>query len=257
MDTLGEVFAWRRASLRPDLVRPLLLDLYCGAGGAAMGYWRAGFDVIGIDIVPQPNYPFPFIQAEALQWVDQNWWLLRPDHSPALGYTGRSHFQAIHASPPCQRWSKMSNCRHGLAREYPDLIAPTRALLDDYARVPWVIENVEGAPLVDPISLCGFMFGRELYRHRLFEAGAYWKLEAPEHPIHTMPGSRAGHWTPGHVVSVSGHCSPMWLARQEMDIAWTNREELVEAVPPYYTEYVGLQLLQQVRQHQNLRKAVS
>ena len=129
--------------------------------------------------------------------------------------------------------------------EYPDLIAPTRALLDDYSRdTPWVMENVPDAPLINTIRLCGFMFGRDLYRHRLFEASPGLQLRPPAHPRHTKPGSRAGHWQPGTVISVSGHCAPMTEARKQMDISWTNREELGEAIPPYYTEYIGKQILE-------------
>lgn len=205
--------------------RPQLLDLFCGAGGAAMGYHLAGFEVIGVDINPQPNYPFTFHRADALEALDNN------------GH----EFDAIHASPPCQRHSAMSACRPGLADTYPDLIEATRALLTDF-RVPWVIENVAGSPLVNPIWLCGQMFGLELYRHRGFESNV--PLVAPEHPKHVIPASKAGHWTPGTVMSVAGHVSPMWKAREVMGgIDWMNRDELGESIPPVYTEWLGTQLL--------------
>lgn len=225
-----------------------------------MGYYRAGFDVIGLDIVPQPNYPFPMILTDAPSWISINWWLIAPSSDDNEGYG----FNAVHASPPCQRWSAMSSCRPEIRRQYPDLIAPTRALLDDHARVPWVIENVPGAPLLDPVTLCGHMFGYELYRHRLFEAGGGvgvrgytdWKLRAPEHPKHVKPGSRAGHWEPGSIISVSGHCAPMWLARKEMGgVDWMNRAELAESIPWYYTHHIGQQMLQQIRDHQQRRRS--
>lgn len=238
VETLSEIQWWRWA--RNGGSRPLLLDLFCGAGGAAMGYYNAGFDVIGVDIALQPNYPFPMIQADAIDWMDNHWFWLRPDYDGRV----KQGFHAIHASPPCQLYSKMSNCRPGLAKSYPDLIPPTRQMLQECARIPWVIENVEGAPLRDYIELCGFMFGYELYRHRWFEAS--FPLRAPDHPPHTMTGSRAGHWEPGKVISVSGHCAPMWKARQEMAISWTNRDELGEAVPPYYTEYVGQTIMEYI-----------
>jgi DNA (cytosine-5)-methyltransferase 1 len=150
-------------------------------------------------------------------------------------------FDAIHASPPCQRYSAMSACRPGLSDEYPDLVGPTRELLKQTG-LPWVIENVPGSPLNDPIVLCGQMFGLELYRHRLFEASL--PLVAPEHPAHTMPASKAGHWTPGTVMSVAGHCAPIAKAREVMGIDWMNRAELGESIPPAYTEFIGAQLLQ-------------
>lgn len=215
-------------------MKPLLLDLFCGAGGAGEGYRRAGFNVLGVDHNPQPNYPFRFVRDDALEYLQR--WIDAP----------KQPFDAVHASPPCQAWSKMTKCRPGLADQYAQLIKDTRAALRRLG-VPYVIENVPGAPLEDPVELCGFMFGRELYRHRWFETN--FTLLAPEHPEHTMPGSRAGHWTPGTVISVAGHCSPMWLAREVMDMSWSTREELKEAIPPYYTEWVGAQLKSAVEGH--------
>ncbi len=197
-----------------------LLDLFCGAGGASMGYHHAGFKVVGVDLNPQKNYPFEFHQGDALEFLKEH------------GH----EFDAIHASPPCQRHSAMSNCRPGLAESYPDLVAPTRDLLIAN-RKPWVIENVPGSPLMDPVTLCGHMFGLELYRHRLFET-SFLMLE-PEHPEHTVPASKAGHWKPGTIMSVSGHIAPIAKAREVMGIDWTNREELAEAIPPAFTKYVG------------------
>lgn len=205
--------------------RPLLLDLFCGAGGAAMGYHRAGFDVVGVDLNPQPNYPFAFYQADALEFL--------------LDFGGK--FDAVHASPPCQRYSAMSKCRPGIAEEYPDLVDQVRNLLVMNG-LPCVIENVPGAPLLDPITLCGQMFGLELYRHRLFESNI--PLVAPEHPKHVIPASKAGHWKPGTVMSISGHVSPMWKAREVMGIDWCTRDELAESIPPQYTRWIGTQLIQ-------------
>lgn len=204
-------------------MRPLLLDLFCGAGGAAMGYHRAGFDVVGVDIAPQPNYPFEFHQADALEYLR------------GMG----PRFAAVHASPPCQRYSAMSACRPGLAGDYPDLVAPTRDLLMRTG-LPWVIENVPGSPLENPITLCGHMLGLELYRHRLFESNI--ALQQPPHPRHVKPASRAGHWNPGTIMSVSGHVAPIAVARAAMGIDWMSRAELAESIPPAYTEYVGRQL---------------
>lgn len=207
-------------------MRPLLLDLFCGAGGAAAGYARAGFDVVGVDIVAQPHYPFRFVLGDALEVGEE---ILA--HSPVA---------AIHASPPCQRHSMMSACRPGLANRYPDLISSTRAL-SGKTGLPYVIENVPGSPLKAPVMLCGMMFGRELYRHRLFESNI--ELAVPPHPEHMVPASRAGHWVPGTIMSVSGHIAPISKAREVMGIGWTTREELAEAIPPAYTEYVGRQLM--------------
>lgn len=185
-----------------------------------MGYRQAGFNVTGVDLHLQPRYPFRFIQADALT-VDL------------------SGFDAIHASPPCQRYSRMVNCRPGLSEDYPDLIGPIRKRLIEQG-TPWVIENVPGSPLLNPVMLCGAMFGRQLYRHRLFESTL--ALAVPPHPRHVIPASRAGHWVPGTVFSVSGNCSPVSIANDIMGIDWMIRTELVESIPPYFTEYLGKQL---------------
>lgn len=202
-----------------------LLDLFCGAGGAAVGYARAGFEVVGVDLSPQPRYPFRFIQADAVEFLRGN----------------GGYFSAAHASPPCQRYSAMSACRPGLSDGYPDLVAVTRDELD-MAYMPYVIENVPGSPLRPDLTLCGHMFGLELYRHRVFEVSGFTATQ-PAHVPHTLPASRAGHWTPGTVMSISGHVSPMWKAREVMGIDWMNRDELAEAIPPAYTEHVGAGLL--------------
>jgi DNA (cytosine-5)-methyltransferase 1 len=202
---------------------PRLLDLFSGAGGASAGYARAGFEVVGVDLHRQPNYPYTFVRADAIT-LDIGW--LRT-------------FDAIHASPPCQRYSAMSACRPGLAAAYPDLIDATRALCEA-SGLPYVLENVPGSPLRTDAVLCGQMFGLELYRHRVFESNV--PITTPDHPRHVIPGSRAGHWEPGQIISVSGHCSPMALARKAMGIDWMSRSELAEAIPPAYTEWIGRQL---------------
>ncbi len=183
-----------------------------------MGYYKAGFDVVGVDINPQPRYPFKFIQADAMTF-------------------DLSGFDVIHASPPCQRYSHMSSCRPGLDAGYPDLIAALRQRLED---IPYVIENVEGAPLRDAVMLCGQMFGLELYRHRWFESNQF--LIAPDHPVHIVPASKAGHWREGTIMSVAGHVAPVSKARHIMGIDWMTRDELTESIPPVYTQFVGAQL---------------
>jgi DNA (cytosine-5)-methyltransferase 1 len=214
-----------------DARRPRLLDLFCGAGGASLGYHDAGFEVVGVDIKPQPNYPFEFIQAEALDTLGRFMRTSRLLHS--------ARFDAIHASPPCQAYSSMTKCRPGLSLEYPDLIGPTRHLLEQ-SGLPWVIENVPYAPMRADVTLCGQMFGLPLYRHRLFEAN--FPIVQPDHPEHLIPASKAGHWKPGTIISVSGHVAPISVARMAMGIDWMNRDELSEAIPPAYTEFVGQQM---------------
>jgi DNA (cytosine-5)-methyltransferase 1 len=209
---------------------PRLLDLFCNAGGAGWGYHLAGYDVTGVDIAPQPRYPFDFVQADALDF-------------PLDGY------DAVHASPPCQGSSKMSNCRPGLAETYPLLIGPMRNRLEAWGG-PWVIENVEGSGLPGQhdllgdhgLMLCGLMFRRPLYRHRWFLSSE--PLTAPSHPRHLVPASKAGHWKPGTIISVSGNCAPIEVAKAAMGISWMSRDELCESIPPAYTEFIGAQLLE-------------
>ena len=214
-----------------------VLDLFCGAGGAAMGYHRAGFEVVGVDINPQPHYPFEFIQADAMNVMGQGSW-------SELWADWLTQFDAIHASPPCQAYSRMSSARPGLAEQYPSLIEPLRRLLKD-SGLPYVIENVPGAPLHKPTVLCGRSFGLDLYRHRLFESNAY--FPEPPHQCHDKPASRAGHWTPGTIMSVAGHVAPIAEARRAMGIDWMRRDEMAEAIPPAYTEWIGRHLLDAVR----------
>jgi len=205
-------------------MRPRLLDLFCGAGGAAVGYHRAGFDVVGVDIKPQPRYPFMFVQGDALEFAARN---------------GR-HFDAIHASPPCQRFTVMQRVRDRL---HPDLVSPTRELLHDLA-LPFVIENVPGAPLVEPVMLCGTMFPGVLkvYRHRLFETSFF--MLSPAHPKHTQRFPQAGYGANAEGwMSVAGHVANVAAARTAMGIDWMTQTEIAQAIPPAYTEFIGTQLL--------------
>jgi len=201
--------------------RPLLLDLFCGAGGCAVGYHRAGFDVIGVDIRPQPRYPFRFVQGDAL----------RPPFD-------LRQFDAIHASPPCQAYTV---ARHMNGNNHVDLIAPIRRLLRS-SRLPYVIENVPGAPLVSPTQLCGRALGLMVKRHRLFESNVH--LTAPCCPQghrgewYTVFGDGGGRQKNGRRRDAKGP-----LARCAMMIDWMNRRELSQAIPPAYTEYIGRQLL--------------
>lgn len=245
-----------------------LLDLFCGAGGAAVGYHRAGFDeIVGVDIKPQKNYPFTFIQAD---------WEEPLSYLPGLWEREGVEY-AIHASPPCQKYSTMT-ARWDRADEHPDLIEPVREAIE--AIEPprgFVIENVSGAPLGDKLMLCGSMFGLrslvcgcgmaiqsgdrygcancegdggpkaisyELRRHRVFEVSQF-----------IFPPASCAHV--GKALPVYGHAggsskrdglkfpgTDAW--REAMGIDWMTGKELAEAIPPAFTEYIGKQLLQVV-----------
>jgi DNA (cytosine-5)-methyltransferase 1 len=195
-------------------------DLGCGVGISSDGYAQAGLSLTGFDIEPQPGYPYEFHQADMMD-VD-------------LG-----QFDFVHVGPPCQRWSKMTNCRPGLAATYPDLISPMRVRLAA-AGVPYVIENVEGAPLRNPVWLCGLMFGKLLHRHRGFEAGNGFAVPPLHHPAHTVRASKAGHWEEGTVMSIAGHIAPVAKARELMGVTrYVPRESLVEAAPAFMTAYIA------------------
>jgi DNA (cytosine-5)-methyltransferase 1 len=209
--------------------RPVILDLFCCQGGAGMGYWRAGFDVIGVDINPQPHYPFEFTQGDALDVLRR----MRPD-GPVV---------AIHASPPCQAKTKAQKIQK---REHPRLIAPTRDLLLEIG-LPYVIENVvpdgdDDDPLLDPAMLCGSMFSLGTYRHRLFETN--FPLAVPGHPEHELKTTKMGRRPkPGEMMHVVGNFSGVEQARKAMGIDWMTRDGLRESIPPAYTEYIGKQLI--------------
>lgn len=215
--------------------KPRLLDLFCCAGGAGLGYSKAGFDVVGIDIDPQPNYPLPFIQTDALN--------LEPEFIAG--------FDAIHASPPCQSYSDLAK-RNGNAHEWPRLIEPVRELLIR-SGLPYIIENVDGAPLLNPVVLCGTMFkGLRVIRHRLFEAN-FPILTPPhgKHPIcHTFDKRKRQYGKTDEMrdfVSVNGggNCT-VAAARDAMGISWMTKNELNEAIPPAYTQFIGEQLMVQL-----------
>ena len=201
-------------------MRPRLLDLFCGAGGAAMGYHRAGFEVVGVDIKPQPHYPFEFVQADVFRLPVR----LR-------GFD----WDAVHASPPCQAYSP--HLRHR-ARPTERLIEPVRALLQR-AGLPYMIENVKGSPLTG-LMLCGSTFDLPIWRHRYFETSPAMMappcrhdlVPHPLNPYNTKSKRRDG---------ITGVTDPRWKAG--MGIDWMTGDELAEAIPPAYTEYVGGQLL--------------
>ena len=203
----------------PDMAHnPRLVDLFCGAGGAAMGYHQAGFEVVGVDIRPQKNYPFEFILYDACTF-------------PLDG------FDAIHASPPCQ---KFSITRHIKGRDHPDLLTPIRERLKK-TDIPWIIENVPGAPLEVDLVLCGTQFGlkandKQIRRHRWFEFGnwSFFNLLPP-----------CNHF--GKAMQIFGHGGKLYPGaddwREAMEIDWTTRDEISQAIPPAFTEYIGRQLM--------------
>jgi DNA (cytosine-5)-methyltransferase 1 len=216
------------------LAKPRLLDLFCCAGGAGMGYSRAGFEVIGVDIDPQPNYPFEFIQADALSL------------SPKFIAT----FDAVHASPPCQAYSDLAK-RNGNGHQWPRLIEPIRKILIR-SGLPYVIENVDGAPLLNPVVLCGTMFPKlRVLRHRLFESNLV-ILTPPHrrHPrVHTFDKRKSHYgktneWKDFVQVTGGGNCS-LAAAREAMGIDWMTKAEINESIPPAYTEFIGEQMLSQ------------
>lgn len=222
------------------LERPRLLDLFSGAGGCTKGYQRAGFYVIGVDINSQPNYcGDEFVQMDALEAA----------RKAATGAFGS--FGAIHASPPCQAFTAYR--RTGNVGEYPDLIAPVRELLEATG-LPWVMENVAGSPLDDPLMLCGSMFDLDVQRHRFFESNV--PLDPPAWPCRhriwapdRFPGGRSVERTGSSTglvracVEVGSWDIPLERQRAAMGIEWMQLEELTQAIPPAYTELIGAQLL--------------
>jgi DNA (cytosine-5)-methyltransferase 1 len=222
-------------------VKPRLLDLFCGAGGAAMGYHRAGFDVVGVDIMPQPNYPFEFVQADALGVIED---IANIASAPSIhGYA------AIHASPPCQFATTLEALQD---RVYVNLIPETRRLLKTTG-LPYVIEHVVGARhwLHEPFRLCGSSFGLDVWRHRLFETnwpsmGMVPPCSHSEYgdPIDvTGTGARRLDDRPDGGGGNSRKPRHLEEAREAMGFGWMNRRELSQAIPPAYTAFVGTQLL--------------
>lgn len=202
-----------------------ILDLFCGGGGASMGIHLAGHEVTGVDIVNQPEYPFTFIQADAL----------------TVSLEG---YDAFHASPPCQAYSYATTQWKNKGNEYPDLLNLVRERLLKTGK-PFVLENVQNAPIRKDVLLCMGMFDKDrkytVRRHRIFEIHGF-SVPQPEHKTHQ------GKVGDGRVISVFGHgggkrynhCAcDMETWKQAMNISWiTKRRTLTESIPPDYTKYI-------------------
>lgn len=202
-----------------------LLDLFCGAGGASAGYVRAGFEVVGVDINPQPDYPYEFHQADAMTF-------------PLDG------FDVIHASPPCQSFTRAKHLRdaQGATSSALDLVNPTRARLRMLG-VPYVIENVPGAPL-QGVTLCGSSFGLKVRRHRVFESNVF------------IPALKCDHKTQGRPIGVyhvlndnipqgGKTAETLEQAQEAMGIDWMKWNSLKESIPPAYTQYIGETIMEE------------
>ena len=218
-----------------------LLDLFCGAGGAAMGYYRAGFtDIVGVDIEPQPRYPFVFVQGDALEYLESH----------------GTEFDLIHASPPCQFASEATPMEH--RKRHTNYIPATRVLIQAIDK-PYVIENVEGARswLVNPVMLCGTMFDLPIWRHRYFETSpTVWmsphSCRHIKRPITIHSGSHTRKtWEPVRVTGgamkhngvIERPRESVDVVREAMGIPWMTQQDLTQAVPPIYTEWLGGQML--------------
>lgn len=222
----GPRLSTMRGAMIADVSRPVLVDLFCGPGGGAVGYRNAGFDVIGVDHKAQPNYPFPALRAD---WrVGLSWLAPLAD--------------AFHASPPCQKWSRQAGAT-GL--EYPDLIADVRAALAATGK-PFVIENVEGAPLENAVTLCGTQFGLNVRRHRCFETSpVVFGLLPPcwcggRVANGELVGQRFGTETRGRTQPPHRRESER---RDALQVPWVSAREARHVIPPAYTEWIGKLLL--------------
>lgn len=215
------------------MTKKRILDTYCGGGGCSVGYDRAGFEVVGVDIEPQPRYPYEFYQADAVEFI------------PMHGH----EFDVIHASPVCKGYSALKALWK--ERKYPDQISLIRAILQDTGK-PYIIENVPGSPLRNYVILCGTMFGLRVMRHRWFECNPsilmspftcnHWALASGNQAM--KKGKRI---TPNlsdfDILTVTGHDFIVADARIAMGIDWMIGKELSQAIPPAYTEWIGRQLL--------------
>lgn len=208
-----------------------ILDLFCGAGGAGKGYADAGFEVVGVDIDPQPSYPFELIQMDVFEYLFD------------YGMKARDGaFDAIHASPPCQAYSALGHSANS-RDDYPDLVPRVRYGLEWFG-LPYVIENVPGAPIRKDVVLCGEMFGLRVIRHRHFELGGWW-MPQPAHKAHLghVSGYRNGKYVEGRYFPVYGNGGGKGSLKDwqgAMGTPWmTSKREISQAIPPAYTKRIG------------------
>lgn len=215
---------------------PRLLDLFCGIGGAGMGYRLAGWEIVGVDIAPMPDYPGQFHRGDALEFVRRY----------------GSAFDLIHASPPCQPSSLMTKGTRGApgAVVNADLIPATRVALRT-AGAPWVMENVVGSRVRRDLLLCGEMFGLRVIRHRYFQLEGV-AVAQPSHPKHRgrVAGWRHGTYVAGNAAYVQVHGkggggkATRAAAKDAMGIDWTDDHAAIfQAIPPSFTAYIGSQIL--------------
>jgi DNA (cytosine-5)-methyltransferase 1 len=213
-----------------------LLDLFCGAGGAAKGYHNAGFSEIhGVDIKPQPLYPYKFFESEAISYLQQY----------------GEHYGAIHASPPCQRYTKAGKQWRKEGRDYPDMIVRLREALKSLGK-PYVIENVPGSPLINPVIINGAMFGLRVHRVRWFECS--FDIQFFLLPSQQPPVKMGRPVNPGQVIQPVGHFSNVPYARKEMGIDWMGQKDLAQAIPPVYTEFIGRQLIRHIKPDEQMER---
>lgn len=219
--------------------KPKCLDLFCCAGGASKGYSDAGFEVTGVDVVYHPNYPFRFILANALEYLQNHW----------------REYDFIALSPPCQFGTGIQHLGKARNGSYPvhlNLIPQSQELVLQTGK-PYVIENVQGARkyLINPVMLCGTYFGLKVYRHRYFESNL--PLTTPNHHPHKDSTPSAGNGkSPKGFISVCGTGGVRGMTNREvldywkfaMGIGWMSRAELAEAIPPAYTEFIGRQIIE-------------
>ncbi len=215
--------------------KPKLLDAFCKAGGASYGYSLAGFEVTGVDIEPQKNYPFEFYQDDALDFIAEH------------GH----EYDVISCSPPCQAFTKYKNARPDLPERYPNLVPQTRKILKQSGKL-YVIENVPGSPLINPIVLCGSMFGLDVQRHRLFELNIFLLTPQCNHsiwPPNRFPGGRSRERGNARVLCRNTVEIGRWnipIETQKAAIGgldWMELTELSQAIPPAYTKWLGEALL--------------
>lgn len=220
-------------------MKKFLLDTFCKAGGCSVGYHRAGFEVVGVDIEPQPNYPFKFFKMDAIEFIQKY---------------GKD-FNVIHASPPCQAYSRSTAKFRKDGKTYPDLIEVTREVLNQTGR-PYIIENVPGSKIRPDIKLCGEMFGLLVIRWRWFELHDIFMLQPGKPQIKknmVTNGERVSVFGNGNYRTSKNNKLPVFKKSTvkdtwayAMDINWMTVKEMAEAIPPAYTEYIGNNIIDQI-----------